>query len=178
MGSYSLMLILLGALSSAGVQNPSAPDPDQWGPLRYLEGRWEGAIDGSLGTGIGLRHYEFFNEGQYLMRRHGSVRMPQEKSPEGDHHREIGIYSYDATRKTIVLREFMIESVVVRSPCEIEGMKVVCVAEHVESGEGIEARLEIELESPFEYTESYELKFPDESQVRFRNRWRRLPSLP
>ena len=57
-------------------------------------------------------------------------------------------------------------------------MKVVCVAEHVESGEGIEARMTVEFKNPFEYIETYELKFPDDSEVRFRNRWTRLPSLP
>ena len=176
--TYHAWMIALAVTLPLAAQNPTAPDPEKWGPLRHLEGRWEGAIDGSLGTGVGLRHYEFFHEGQYLMRRHASVRMPQEKSPNGDHHREIGIYSYDSKRKTIVLREFMIEGVVARSTCEIDGMKVVCVSEHVESGEGITSRMVVEFKNPFEYTESYDLSFPDGEKVQFENRWTRLPSLP
>ena len=79
-----------------------------------------------------------------------------------------------------MLREFMVEGVVVRSPCEATSERIVCVAEHVESGAGIRARLTLEIESPYAFTEIYELAFPDDEELLpyFRNRWTRLPELP
>jgi len=79
-----------------------------------------------------------------------------------------------------VLREFMVEGVVVRSPCDVAEARVVCVAEEVESGPGIRARLTLEFDSPYAFTEVYELAFPaDETlQLYFTNRWTLLPVLP
>lgn len=176
MRSVPMILALLLATSSA----TQTPTDDPWGPLRHLEGHWEGAIEGRLGTGKGLRSYEFVLGGQFLFYRHASVRLPQEKSPGGDHHRELAIFSYDRERKSIVLREFMIEGVVLRSPCEVTENRVVCVSEHVESGPGIRARLTLEFESPHAFTEVYELAFPKDETLKhyFTNRWTRVPVLP
>ncbi len=163
------------------VMRPTATaGTDPWGPLRQLEGRWQGAIDGRLGTGSGVREYEFVLEDQFLFYRHASVRMPQDKSPAGDHHRELAVFSYDRERRAIVLREFMVEGVVPRSLCEVGGSRVVCVSEHVESGPGIRARLTLEFDSPFAFTETYELAFPGDEALKhyFTNRWTRLPVLP
>jgi hypothetical protein len=142
-----------------------------------LEGTWVGEIDGKLGTGKGVRRYELILGDQYLLRRHVSVRLPQEKSPKGDQHEELGIYSYDSERKTIMLREFLIEGIVVRSPCEVQGMKVVCASEAVESGPGIRSRMTLEIEDRYRFSEVYELAFPGrELEVYFTNRWTRSPT--
>jgi len=154
-----------------------AEDADPFGPLRHLEGRWEGSIDGRLGTGKGIREYEFIIDGKFLIYHHASVRLPQEKSPEGDHHKELAIFSFDTDRGKIVLREFMNEGIVLRSPCDFENSRLQCVAEDVESGAGIRARLSIEFESPHLFHETYELAFPkdEELQQYFTNRWTRVP---
>lgn len=145
-------------------------------PLTLLVGNWEGAIDGKLGTGRGVREYELVMGDLYLASRHRSVRLPQEKSPEGDEHEELGVFSFDRERGTIVYREFMGEGVVVRSPCTVDGMKVVCVAEAVESGPGIRARLTIEITDRYRFTETYDLAFPGRELERyFTNVWTRSP---
>jgi hypothetical protein len=132
----------LSAQQGAAVQEQdSAADP--WEPLRLLEGTWEAKIDGRLGQGAGQRSYEFIFDGVYLVSRHASVRLPQEKSPEGDHHRELGVYSLDRERGTIVLREFMEEGFVLRSTCEMEPQRFVCAAEAIESGPGMQSRLTV-----------------------------------
>ena len=150
---------------------------DRWGPLKLLEGSWSGAIKGALGTGTGNRRYEFIMDGQFLMSRHDSVRLPQEQSPQGDQHSEIGMFSYDSERETLVLREFMGEGVVVRSPCSIEGMTVVCTAEAVESGPGIRARLTLLIQDRYRFVERYEIAWAGEEdlQLYFSNEWTRVP---
>ena len=96
----AVLLLSLVAASSPAEQHEAggdqAAESDPWGPLKLLEGSWRGEIDGKLGTGEGVRRYELILGDQYLLRRHVSVRLPQEKSPKGDQHEELGIYSYDS----------------------------------------------------------------------------------
>jgi len=151
---------------------------DRWGPLRLLVGTWDGAIEGRLGTGTGVREYEFILDESFLLFRQASVRMPQELSPAGDHHRELSIFSYDSDRDTIVLREFFVEGVVSRYACDIEGSKVTCVAEHIENGSGMQARLVLEIHDAYSFDEVFELAFAgDDLSVYFTNRWTRRPVL-
>jgi hypothetical protein len=146
--------------------------------LRPLVGSWEGSIDGKLGTGTGVRRYEFILGGKFLMCRHTSVRLPQEKSPAGDQHEELGVFSFDSEKKAIVLREFMLEGVVPRSVCETEAGKIVCTTEAVESGPGIRARLTLEIIDRYRFRETYELAWPGkELELYFDNEWTRVPAL-
>jgi hypothetical protein len=167
-------------LGLAEAQEPANREKDPLAILRPLAGRWEGTIDGRLGTGKGIREYEWILDEQFLLSRHASVRMPQEKSPKGDHHRELAVFSFDSERNTIMLREFMVEGVVNRYACDAGDGRLVCVTEHVENGPGIRARLTLEFESPYAFTEIYELAFSagKELQHYFTNRWTRVPELP
>lgn len=161
---------------AAAQQREGGEDP--WEPYRLLEGTWEGEIDGRLGRGVGRRSYEFVFDGRYLVSRHASVRLPQERSPDGDYHRELGVYSYDRERGTVVLREFMEEGFVIRSDCRTEARRFVCVAEEVESGSGIRARLTVEIADRYRFREVYELGWPgEELELYFTNTWTRVPEL-
>lgn len=156
-------------------EQPAGTDP--WGPLKLLEGSWVGEIDGKLGTGKGFQRYVLILRDQYLMRRHVSIRLPQEKSPKGDQREELGVYSFDSDRKKIVLREFLIEGVVVRSTCEVNQMTVSCASEAVESGPGIRSRMTLEFESRYRFTERYELGWPGkELELYSTNTWTRTPA--
>lgn len=177
--------VLAFSILGPPVPAQSAPEPapdgeatDPWALLRLLEGSWTGAIDGKLGTGTGVRTYEFILGGNYLTCRHDSVRLPQDKSPEGDQHQELGIYSLDSERRKIVWRQFMIEGVVSRYLCDVEGMTMVCTTEAVESGPGIRARLTLEVTDRYRFTERYEIAWPGrELELYFTNRWTRSPKL-
>ncbi len=154
-----LIALVLGGCGAAAAQQ-GEPGPDPWEPYRLLEGTWEGEIDGRLGRGMGRRSYEFVFDGLYLVSRHASVRLSQEQSPEGDYHRELAVYSFDRERETVVLREFMEEGHVIRSDCRTEARGFVCVAEEVESGSGIRARLTVEIADRYRFREIYELGWP------------------
>jgi len=162
-------------LHAQDAATPPAP-ADPWGVLLELVGSWDGRIDGKLGTGHGVRRYELIMGERYLLARHRSVRLPQERSPAGDQHEELAVFSYDRERQTIVYREFLSEGVVVRSPCRVDARKVVCVSEAVENGTGIRARLTLEITDRYRFTEIYDLGFPNrEVEHYFTNHWTRTP---
>ena len=96
------IVLLLVHLPLAAQQSEAKTDP--WAAFRLLEGTWQGAIDGVLGQGVGERRYEWVMDDHYLIQHHSSVRQPQEKSPRGDHHREIAIYSIDNEDRRLVDR--------------------------------------------------------------------------
>ena len=159
--------------ASEGPEN-SEPETDPWAPLELLVGSWEGAISGKLGVGRGFRRYDFVMNERFLVSRHRSIRLPQEKSPEGDQHEELGVFSFDSERQQIVYREFMAEGVVIRSPCDVQRTTIVCTSEAVESGPGIRARLTLEIADRYRFTEVYELALPGrELEHYFANQWTR-----
>jgi hypothetical protein len=166
----------LGQEDPAGEEQAAKPDP--WEPFRYLEGTWEGAIQGRLGEGVGQRRYEFILDGLYLVSRHASVRLPQEKSPKGDYHRELAVYSFDREREAIVMREFIVEGFVLQYLCQVEPKRFVCTSESVESGPGMRARLTVEVSHRYRFRETFELASPgQELEVFFTNSWTRVPDL-
>lgn len=181
-----VIVAILAAFAAAGpsawaepTEGESSPaETDPWAPLRPLAGTWHGEVDGKLGTGTGVRRYELILGERYLMSRHSSVRLPQEKSPKGDQHEELGIFSFDSERQKIVWREFFIEGVVSRYVCETAPKKVVCTSEAVESGPGIRARLTLDITDRYRFEELYEIAWPGkELEAYFHIRWTRAPAL-
>jgi len=176
--TIAMALAVLAAGSLGAQQDSADPETDPWVLLRLLVGTWEGSIDGKLGTGIGLRRYEFIVGGKFLMSSHSSVRMPQEKSPKGDKHEDMGVFSFDSERQTLVYREFMIEGIVSRYTCEAMAGKLVCTTEAVEGGPGIRARRTIEIIDQYKFVENYEIGWPGkELELYFTNTWTRTPTL-
>ena len=169
---------LVAGPTGVSAQEEAAQPEDPWAPFRLLVGSWEGAIDGRLGSGTGVREYELILDGNFLLSRHASVRLPQEKSPGGDHHRELSIFSFDQEREQVVLRSFMVEGFVNEYACEVEGLRFVCATENVESGSGWRARVTIEIHDPYSFDETFELASPgQELAVYFTNTWTRSPAL-
>jgi hypothetical protein len=156
--------------------NGNADDP--WVAHRKLPGTWEAEIDGRLGQGTGYRRYEFIFDGQFLVGRHASVRLPQELSPDGDYHRELSVYSFDSDRQTLMLRQFIVEGYVLQFTCETEPLKFVCETEKIENGPNMAARMTVEFESSYRFTENFELANPgEELQSYLTISWTRVPSL-
>ena len=159
----AVVVVLIAGSPAGAQQDPVGGEIDPWATLRLLVGSWEGAIDGKLGRGKGLRRYEFVVGGKYMMSRHSSVRMPQEKSPRGDQHENLGVFSFDRERGTLVYRQFMIEGFVIRSTCDATANKLVCTSEAVEGGPGIRGRLTLEIRDRYRFVESYEIGWPERS---------------
>ena len=141
-------------------------------------GLYQPAVDGRFGHGVGQRSYEFIFDGMYLVVKHASVRLPQEKSPEGDHHRELAIYSFDRERQKIVLREFIVEGYVLRYVCEVDPKRFVCTSESIESGSEMRARLTIDVPDAYHFDEIFELAPAGQDLTPYFNiRWTRIPDL-
>ena len=169
------VFVFLGSALPGMAEEAAAPDP--WEPLRFLAGRWDGSIDGRLGTGTGSRHYEFVLGGRVLVMKHSSVRLPQEKSPEGDNHEEIGIFSMDGERNKLMLRSYNIEGFTLQYACDVETERLVCVTEQIGNGRGMRARLTLEKQSRHSFEEVFEIAWRDgeELSLYFTNTWTRAP---
>jgi hypothetical protein len=141
-------------------------------------GSWKGSIDGMLGTGSGIREYELILRDNFLLSKHSSVRSPQEKSPRGDQHEEMGIFSFDKERNKTVYRQFMNEGFVNQYVCDVEPNRFVCVTESVENGSGMRARWTVIIANRYAFEETFELASPGEDfKHLFTNRWVRAPAL-
>lgn len=177
-----VLVCLIAAIVTPGfihaAENEANAESDPWGPLPSLEGTWQGLIDGRFGQGTGIRRYEHIFEGLYLLSKHASLRMPQKESPQGDYHRELTVFSVDRERGTVALREFHLEGYVITYSCEVAPQRVVCTSDNIESGKGMRARLTLNISSPHQFEEIFELASPGKAlELYFRNRWTRLPDL-
>jgi THAP4-like, heme-binding beta-barrel domain len=93
------------------VAQPTAP-PDQFEPIAFLVGRWEGTTEGQPGKGAVRREYERVLNGRFIRVRNRSEYAAQEKNPKGEIHEDEGYFSVDRARKKLVLRQFHVEGFV------------------------------------------------------------------
>ena len=174
----TLAATLLSLAGQSMADNGDPQDSDPWQVFRLLEGHWSGEIAGRLGTGQGVRRYRFIHDGTFVEMRHTSVRPPQEKSPRGDHHKELAIFSYDRDREALILREFLVEGFVNQYVCDVEPTRFRCTTESVENGPDMKARLTIDVADAWNFTETFEIAGAGKDlEVFFANRWTRVPSL-
>lgn len=154
-------ILVLGGPSDVHADEPDSGEPadksGHWADYRLLAGTWEGRMDDRFGRGSAKRNYKFIFDDMFLVGWHTSVRQPQELSPDGDFHRELSIFSFDDERDSVVLRQFLIEGFVLQFVCESKRMRLTCVSEHVENGAEIRARLTIEFENRYKFSELFEL---------------------
>ena len=175
----ALIAVLVTPVARLAAQDGESEAP--LSSLLFLVGSWEGEVSGALGEGQALREYELMLDQQFLVSRHASVRLPQEESPAGDHHRELGVFSFDQQRSAIVYRQFVVEGYVNRYTCALHGGGLhgfTCVTEAVENGPELRARWTVTAENEFVFDEEFELAEPGEDfTLLFTNRGVRRPSL-
>jgi hypothetical protein len=92
--------------------NTSEAAADRLAPVAALLGRWAGTTEGQPGKGTVEREYVRILGTRFIQVRNRSSYPPQEKYPKGQVHEDMGIFSFDSTRKTIVFRQFHIEGFV------------------------------------------------------------------
>jgi hypothetical protein len=147
---------------TAAPQAPAAT-PDPWAPIRPLAGTWRGTNSGQPGEGTSERTYAFELDGTFLVGRNRSVYPPQTKNPKGEVHQDLGVFSYDRTRKTFVLRQFHGEGFVnqyVGGPAA-DGKSIVFVTEAIENiPPGWRARETYRFAGTDEVIETFELAEP------------------
>jgi hypothetical protein len=129
--------------------------------FQWLVGDWKGAGEGEPGTSTSERHVTRFLDDQYLRVDGRSVYQKQPRSPEGDIHVELGIWSYDRSRGLVVLREFdslgFVATYVLDKTASTPDQWLL-VAESLQNvPKGWKARYRYIRVNPDEYTETLEL---------------------
>ncbi len=114
---YPRTAIAAGALVLAmGIAGPvlaQQPPADNLAPIAPFIGRWMGTSEGQPGTGTVERDYERALSSRFIRVRNRSTYPPQEKNPKGETHEDEGFFSFDRSRKRILLRQFHVEGFVV-----------------------------------------------------------------
>ena len=157
----SLAAVLLIS-SLAGGQSTSASNV--WEPLKFFAGKWEGTGNGKPGTSKIEREYQFVLNGKYLSVEGRSVYDAQPKNPKGEVHEELGMISFDKSRKQFVFRQFHVEGFVnqyVSTTISADGKEIIFTSEAIENvPAGWRARETYKIISADEFTETFELAEP------------------
>lgn len=157
--SLFFILIVTG-LTSAQTITP----PDNWKPLRFFVGTWEGTGKGEPGESTVEREYKFTLKDKFLQATHRSTYKPQEKKPKGEVHDDLGFFSYDKARKQFVFRQFHVEGFVtqyVGTTISADGKTLIFDIESIENiGKGMRARETYKIINDNEFTETFEIAEP------------------
>jgi hypothetical protein len=125
--------------------------------LEFVVGTWSGTTEGQPGTGTVEREYTRILGGRFIQLRNRSVYPPQAKNPKGETHEDIGVFSFDRSRKTIAFRQF-----------HVEGFVTHYVAEPGSDGEIVFASEAIEnIPAGYRSRETYRKLGPDEMEEVF-----------
>src|SRR5918992_384887 len=155
----SALALALVTVPHASGQVPSV-STDQWAPVRFLLGSWEGTSSGQPGAGTVRREYRFVLRDQFIEERHTSTYPPQEKNPKGEVHEHVSYFSYDRARGCLVLRQFHVERFVIQYLQEGDSSpgKLAFVSEAMENTPaGWRARESYIVHGPDEFEEVFEL---------------------
>lgn len=98
--------------------NKQSDQTDPLKPLRLFIGKWEGDSQGKPGAGKMEREYAFVLSNRFVQVANKAVYPPQEKSPKGETHEDLGFFSYDRGLKKLILRQFHIEGFVIQYSLE------------------------------------------------------------
>ena len=158
----AVVIALVFAVISTSTTRGQTPAStvDQWAPVRFLLGSWEGTSSGQPGTATVRREYRFALREQFIEERHTSTYPPQEKNPKGEVHEHVSYISYDRARKQLVLRQFHVERFVIqyRQESEAPGVTLAFLSESLENTPaGWRARESYVVHGSDEFEEVFEL---------------------
>lgn len=133
---------------------------DVWQPLKFLEGKWEARNKSSIVT----QEYQFILNSKYLQMKTRAVFEPTEKNPEGEVHEDMGIFSYDHSRKKFILRGFYVEGFVnqyVLEDIPEDGKSYTFITEKIENAPpGTQAKLIFRVIDKDEVEQSFYVAWP------------------
>lgn len=128
--------------------------------LQFLEGQWEGYGQGSVVT----QEYSFVLNKKFLQMKTKAVFEPSEKRPEGETHEDMGLFSFDQSRKQFVLRGFYVEGFVntyILDNISDDGKTFTFVTEHIENAPpGTKAKLIYKVIKLDELEQSFYVAWP------------------
>lgn len=184
-GAGATVAVLTCALWTRAQEGADSASPqvsqDVWGALRYLPGKWLGTGEGTPGTSEVTQRFNWILDQKFIYGRTSSMFRPTESHPDGEFHEDWMIFSYDAERKKIILRQFHNEGYVNRYVLEEVsdgGNTLQFVTESVENGPpGMRARLTFNIDSVNkQLDQNFELAMPGKDFapcVRTRVTWQR-----
>ncbi|MBZ5500306.1 MAG: hypothetical protein LAP85_28260 [Acidobacteriia bacterium] len=85
---------------------------DRLAAVRFFVGQWHGTATGEPGKGTVVREYLLVLGGKFLQGKNVSHWAATEKTPTGEIHEDMGFFSFDNARKTVIYRQFHIEGFV------------------------------------------------------------------
>ena len=159
-GRRAVPLVMLLFLLPASVAGHQPTQPDPFGPIAVLVGRWEGTSEGQPGKAQVQREYRRVLNSRFIHARNRSEYAPQEKNPKGEIHEDEGWFSFDRARKRLVLRQFHVEGFVNQyvQGADTSTSKLVFSTEAIENvPAGWRARETYIIHGPDEFEEVFEL---------------------
>lgn len=170
--------LLLVLLAMAGITGVPAAEGDAWSPLRFLLGNWQGEAQGEPGRGAVERSYQLVLADRFIEERNVSRYEPAAPGKEGEVHEHRSFFSYDKSRKTLMLRQFHEEGFVnlyaLNAGASKEGRLVFESVSFENFSNEWRARETYEVISNDEFIEIFELAEPGKPfQVYSRNHFRR-----
>jgi hypothetical protein len=157
-------LLLIGLLAAPLLGFSQIPHDSLWAPMRYFIGSWVGEGEGQMGKGKYERSYQWALNGNFIQIRNKAAYLPQEKSPQGEIHEDIGYISFNATENRFMLRQFHVEGYINEYKMEkLDGAEQLYVFNSFEIENipaGWRARETYEIVNQDEYIEIFELAPP------------------
>jgi hypothetical protein len=145
-------------------------------PIQFMAGEWRGATQGKPGkSSEATRTCELILDGRYLHCRTKAVYPQQAANPKGETHQDWAIFSFDRSRKKIVMRQFHVEGFVNQYSADD---KLVFESEAIENiPPGWRARESYRIVNGNEFIETFELAEPGKDfEVYSEGRYRRVSS--
>ena len=155
--------LIFAAPAARGIGWAQPTEVDSLARLAFLVGRWEGTSEGQPGSAQVQREYTRILNSRFIRAQNKSVYAPQEKNPKGETHEDLGIFSFDTSRRRAVLRQFHVEGFVNQYVADLDPTlsKLEFTSEAIENiPPGWRARETYVLLGPDEFEEVFELAAP------------------
>ena len=166
MTTAKLGIVVLAAVAlwpALAFGQPASTAPDPFAPIAGLVGKWAGTSDGQPGRAIVEREYERVFGTRFIRVRNRTTYAPQEKNPKGEVHQDEGFFSFDRSRKRIMLRQFHVEGFVNQyvEDAQPTSSSIVFLSEAIENiPPGYRAKETYVIHGPDEFEEVFEMAEP------------------
>ena len=156
-------LVISAAPAPTRAQSAPTSEADPLQPLAFLIGRWEGTSEGQPGAAKVQREYTRILNSRFIRVQNRSVYAPQDKNPKGETHEDLGVFSFDTSRRRAVLRQFHVEGFVNQYIADLDPKfaKLEFTSEAIENiPPGWRARETYVVLGPDEFEETFDLAGP------------------